>query len=352
MSNSPSIENQTRFIGMNLRTLGSDLLLAWRGMATWRIFSWLWPASTVRLFLPTGVQALGTDFSDAPVNDVRRTRSARFEAIVVPENLLLRRTINLPKLQPAELTAALSLEVQTASPFPVGDTVWAHQATIKSGGTSPVDLVLSSRKLIGQYFGATYPQLKPSATEVWVPRVKGSGFLMLPGFGERQRQRRDTLWRWASALLALLALVLVVAIVATPSIKLYIKVLQANQAMEIMQKKIAPALAQRESLVRSTEQLADLALLTGKSLPPLQMLNIITEALPDDTSLLGLQIQGLKVTLSGQTVNTSTLMKQLGATPGLRDVQAPTPATKPLGTTRESFSIEFTIDPAQLKPSV
>ena len=35
----------------------------------------------------------------------------------------------------------------------------------------------------------------------------------------------------------------------------------------------------------------------------------------------------------------------------LREVKAPTPATKPLGAPRESFTIEFTLDPAQLKPA-
>jgi general secretion pathway protein L len=46
-------------------------------------------------------------------------------------------------------------------------------------------------------------------------------------------------------------------------------------------------------------------------------------------------------------------MKQLDATPGFRDVRAPAPATKPLGALRESFTIEFNIDPEQLpKPSI
>jgi general secretion pathway protein L len=67
--------------------------------------------------------------------------------------------------------------------------------------------------------------------------------------------------------------------------------------------------------------------------------------------LLVLQIQGHKVSITGQTANASALMKKLGGQPGLRDVRAPAPATKPLGATRESFTIEFTMDPAQW-PSV
>ena len=94
--------------------------------------------------------------------------------------------------------------------------------------------------------------------------------------------------------------------------------------------------------------MSDLAELVGQPLPPLNVLKIVTDALPDDTSLLGLQVQGAKVTLSGQTANAAALMKQLGATAGLRDVIAPTPATKPLGATREQFTIEFTLDAVQV----
>jgi general secretion pathway protein L len=77
------------------------------------------------------------------------------------------------------------------------------------------------------------------------------------------------------------------------------------------------------------------------------VLQLITEALGDDTSLLSVQVQGHKVSLTGQTANASTLMKKLDNLPGLRDVRAPAPATKPLGATRESFTIEFSMDPAQ-----
>jgi len=77
------------------------------------------------------------------------------------------------------------------------------------------------------------------------------------------------------------------------------------------------------------------------------VLQLITEALGDDTSLLSLQVQGHKVSLTGQTVNASALMKKLDSLPGLREVRAPAPATKPLGATRESFTIDFTMDPAQ-----
>lgn len=342
--------HQAQLFGLDLGALWRDLLTAWRGMLDWRVFSWLWPQVAVRLYLPAGKQALCRDLSSAPLQDERGARSARFEALQVPENLLLRRTLELPKLQPAELQAALALELQALSPFAPEDLVWAHEIGPQEGGSLRAHVVLSSRRLIGQHAQTVHPELDSQNPEVWVARSNAPGFVVLPGFGEARRQRQSVLWRWASASLALLVLALLAAMAATPSIKLYLRALQANQAMTSLGQKAGPAMAQRESLVRASEQLTSLAALAAKP-APLATLKLITDALPDDTSLLSLQIQGLKVSITGQTVNAAALMKQLGSTPGLRDVKAPTAATHPLGAPKESFTIEFTLDPAQLKPA-
>jgi general secretion pathway protein L len=345
----PTLPNQAQFFGLDLGSLWRDFLTAWRGMIEWPVFSWLWPKPAVRLWLPEGGQSLSLDLHTAPIHDEQRARSARFDAVLLPENLLLRRTLDLPNLQPAELKAALTLEVQALSPFTPEDVIWAQEIGSQGNNALRVHVVMTSRKLIEQHLAAVHQQLESQTPEVWVPRADGPGFLMLPGFGEARRQRQSAVWRWASAALAVLALALVAAIAVTPSVQLYLRAQQANQAMTSLGQKATPVIAQRESLVRKSEQLTNLALLSRKSAPPLQTLKLITEALPDDTSLLSLQLQGQKVSISGQTGNAAALMKQLGSTPGLRDVKAPTPATKPLGAPRESFTIEFTLDPAQLK---
>jgi general secretion pathway protein L len=269
----------------------------------------------------------------------------------LPEDLLLRRTLELPKLQPSELLAALTLEAQALSPFTLSDMAWAYEIALHDGNSTTAYIAISSRKLIAKHLAAVHPQIQSQIPEVWLLRVSGPGFVPLSGFGEARRQRQSTAWRSASALLALLALAILTAIAITPSLQLYLRALQANQAMTSMGQRAKPAIAQRESLIRASEQLADLARLVGKPVPPLQTLKVITQALPDDTSLLGLQIQGLKVSISGQTANAAALMKQLDTTPGLRDVKAPAPATKPLGAPRESFTIEFVLDPTKLKPA-
>lgn len=342
---------KAHFFGLDLASLWRDLLAAWRDMLEWPVFAWAWPTQAVRVHLPTGGQAISLDLR-APLTDADKSvQSARFEAVLLPEDLLLRRTLELPKLQSAELEAAVTLEIQALSPFPATDVIWNHEIIQQPGNTLRVQVVLTSRKLIQQHAESVHAPLKLQDAEIWVARAQGPGFVMLPGFGEARRQRQSTIWRWTSVVLVLVALALLAAMAFTPSIKLYLRALQANQAMTSLGQKVSPAIAQREALVRLSDQLSSLALLTDKSVPPLQTLKLVTEALPDDTSLLTLQLQGQKVMMTGQTGNAAALMKQLGSTPGLRDVKAPAPATKPLGAPRESFTIEFTLDPAQLKPA-
>jgi len=114
-----------------------------------------------------------------------------------------------------------------------------------------------------------------------------------------------------------------------------------------LHRKALPVLAERESFTQISDKLTQLGEQFNQSVAPRPVLQLITEALGDDTSLLSVQVQGHKVSLTGQTANASALMKKLDGLPGLRDVRAPAPATKPLGATRESFTIEFSMDPAQ-----
>lgn len=344
------------FLGIDFASLGRDLLAAWRGMLDWPMISWLWPKSDVRVWLPEGGMALSRGLTTALIQDQSRAKAARFEAALLPETLLLRRTVSLPQLQAAEVQSALALEIQTLSPFAPDDVVWAHHIGQQDSGSIQAQVVISSRKLIAQHITAAHPQLAAKSVEVWVSSGDGlrdgSGFVALPGFGDARRQQKNSTWRWVSGLLMLVALALTVAIVLTPTVRLYLKSVQASQALAVVTKKAGPAIGQRELLLRATEQVASLDKLVDKPVAPLEALTLISQALPDDTSLLSLQIQGHKVSMTGQTANAASLMKQLGSTAGLRDVKAPVPATKPLGAPKEQFTIEFMLDPAQLPAQV
>jgi general secretion pathway protein L len=356
----PSLQKDARLFGLDLAPLGRDILTAWRGMLDWPVLAWLWPRPRLHLWLPDGTQALsrGPQTAAVPIAQTPTQSGneattappiqARFQALVLPEDILLRRSLVMPSLAQAELQAALALQLQTLSPFPPDDMVWACEVQLaEDGKTQHIHAAISSRKLIAQHLAALPTNATLDDIEVWVPHLQGGHFAVASGFAENQRHRRSAAWRWVSAGLLVLALALVVGIVATPSLQLYLRSKQAEAALQALQQKALPVLAERESFTQVTDKLTQLGEHFNQSVAPRPVLQLITEALGDDTSLLSVQVQGHKVSLTGQTANASTLMKKLDNLPGLRDVRAPAPATKPLGATRESFTIEFSMDPAQ-----
>lgn len=340
------VQSQSRLFGLDLKPLWNDLLEAWRGMLDWPVLAWLRPRLTVRLVLPSGVQAICADpcvaakASPSP----QALAQARFEAVVLPEHLLLRRDVVLPALSLADQVNALALEVQSLSPFMPEDLVWAYRPAGASEQGLLAHVVLSSRKRIAEFQADQATVLKSSNPEVWAEAGESTGFVVLGGFGERQRQRASRFEFGLGVAGLSLVLVLLGALAVTPSVQMFMRFLQAEKAMADLQSKAKPALQQREAMVRANDQLAALHKLVGDPLPPLQTLQRVTAALPDDTALRGLQITANKVNINGQTANAAALMKQLEATAGLHDVVAPVAATKPLGATRETFTIEFQLD--------
>jgi general secretion pathway protein L len=341
--------DQLRLFGLDLTRIKGEVLLAWRGMLNWSVLSWLWPSQPVRLILPDGQSIACRRLSALPVGSQtsQLINSAKFTAVLLPEDIVLRKSWTPPSLTDAEIEAARGLLAQSVSPFPPGDLVWS--VSDSEGGKSDLteQIVLSSRALIAKHVELATTAVKLVNPEVWVTTPRANSYVLVKGFGEPLRQRRESVGKWINALLLCLVLVIAGAIVLTPTAQLYLRYLEAEQAMTGLQKKAAPMLQQRERLVQTADRLNELAKLTGAPVPPLQTLELITKALPDDTSLLSLQIQGDRVIISGQTGNAAALMKQLGSSTGMRDVTAPAPATKPLGATRETFGIAFVLDPTK-----
>ena len=344
-----SLKNEARLFGLDLAPLGRDLLTAWSGMLEWPVIRWLWPRPTICVWLPSGQKARCQGPQAALELDEKKAARAKFQALVLPEDLLLRRNLTLPALAVSELESAIDLQLQTLSPFSEQERVWAYEAQASDDGASmQVQAVLTSHKLIADYLSQTYPEANPDQFEIWAPRWGSELFTLVHGFAEVRRQNRSIAWRWASALLMVLALGWVAALLVTPTVKLYLHSKQADLAIKALQEKAMPVLAEREAFAKANDKLSSLNGMFGNSLAPLKVLQLVTDAMNDDASLLSLQVQGNKVNITGQAQNASLLMKQLDATPGFREVRAPAPATKPLGAVRESFTIEFTIDPNQL----
>ena len=348
---SPSA-SPSRFFGLDTYQLRSTLAQAWAELRDGPILDWFTPAARVRWYRADGTQEvwlasggrLRRDKADAP-----RT-AASFTAVEVPDTIVLRRHTTLPTLTSAATAQAIALEASTHSPFPSHELVWGARTTpaAQRRGSQDVEIVLASRGLIQQHFAAQPGAAALENSEAWCLSDQTGEPVALAGFAEPRRQRAQRRGCNLNLALMAVALVLLGAIAITPSLQLRARALVATQDYQRLARLAAPALAQREALVRSQDQLTELRTILGEQADPLQIMDLLTRALPDDSSLLTLQVQGLKITLTGQTANSAALLERLGNEPGLREVRAPTAATRPPGATKDTFTIEAQIDPALL----
>lgn len=349
MSSSPS---DLRLFGLDLNALWQDLRKPWQDMHSWPVFAWLTPTVPILLVHTDGHQSIWMgDETPLPASPSGvKAKAGRFVAIQLPEELILRRRLTMPVMSGVQTAEAVALEAHALSPFAPTDIVWGHSLTPGTGATVQVELALASRKQIASHLQSREAHLSGLATpEVWALSPSGRPIVM-PGYGEARRFQHMRKWRRFGFSLVLLALLLIAAIAITPTAQLRFRAVEAVNAYTAVHQRTLPLAAKREELVKTSERLAALHEIVSNRMAPLKVMDLLTQALPDDTSLLGLQVQELKVTMNGQTTNAAALMQHLSAQPGIREVRAPSAATRPLGVSKDSFSLEFTLDPKMLSP--
>ncbi|MDD0813464.1 PilN domain-containing protein [Curvibacter sp. HBC28] len=344
-----------RLFGLDLRKAGSELSRLWQGAVQHPLLAWLTPALPVRLVRADGTLWLWLDGQAATPWPASAPRLA-FPARVLPQDKYLSRVLTLPALGGAELASALALEAQTSSPFAASDLVWGYGVQGHSDAGVSVLLVMASRRQVAALLGAQGAPVDEAAQELWVlegdealqvrdPAAVPRGQpIVLQGYGEAARQRRMALGRTLRTSLLALAFLGAAGLAITPTAQLRLRALDALAQFQEVQARTVPFLRQREALVQSADQLNNLGELLRDRVEPLRTLDLLTQALPDDASLLSLQVQGNKITLIGLAPNSASLMQKLSAEPLFKDVKAPTAAVKALGATKESFTIELTLD--------
>lgn len=328
---------------LNWQRLVSDFTVAWKGIAQWPLLRWFTPAYATRVIFPDGVPR---NLVDSPGRQrAASSQPPMFDGYLLPEDLVLWQTVELPALGPQEISSALAFQVGTHSPFAAEDTVWGHTSPASgAAGSVQTEVAIVSRKLVALYLA----QLQGSKTHKFAPEwwVKAPGGVMVVLSDSATQPRNILSRRWRNLNLGLLLLLLVILCVAavTPTMQLHLRAIQAGNSYTALQAAAGAAVQQREQLVKYQQQAQLLqSQLKGTVHPEVAILRA-TQLLPDNTYLSSLQVQGDKVAISGQTPNTAVLMQQLGAQAGVKAVRSPVAATKQRGAEQEAFTVEFSLD--------
>ena len=320
-----------------------------RGVQRWPLFSWLTPDVAVRVLRADGTEAIWLGESASAGKRSARSSGA-FVAVELKEDIVLRRRLTVPAMQDADVASAVELDARGATPFPMADLVWGFCRRPGKAGAVDVEIAMASRRQVEEYLGEMAPKLRGlGVPEVWA--VSGSGAPMVfAGFGETRRTSQAASWRRIGYGLLITAALLLAAMILTPAAQLRMRLEEAAAAFQALQTQSASVVQRRENLVKTSAKLTTLSALLADTIDPLATMDFLTRALPDDTYVLSVQMQGSKVNISGHTNDAAALMQYLGKQAGLRDVKAPGVAMRPPGATKESFNIEFMIDPKVLEP--
>jgi len=263
--------------------------------------------------------------------------------------MVLQRHVVMPLLDNEQLVRAVALDARVNSPFPVDDLCWGHHAiTQTQTQRTDVRIVLASRRQIAAFLATRQSVLSgyKHEAEIWMPTGQAARpYVILQGFGEGARLARHRRGRRVHLAALALAAALLLGIAITPTLQLRARAIEAVRAYDELNVHAREAVASREALVRSAERSQQVRKLLDESLDPAHTIPLLTKVLPDDSSLTALRIKGRKVTLEGQTTNAAELMQLLGRQPGFEEVVAPVPATRPFGSNKDIFKIEFMLDP-------
>jgi len=324
---------------VSLFSVKAYFFAGWRDALAWPIFGWLSPEEPVRLIRPDETEVLLMCKRSAWVEV--KGRKAAITAIELPEAMVLNRSISLPTLPDAELQRVVSQEVAKSSPFTADNTVYGYQDERIDDSRLCVECAIAARDQVMAYLADKASLVGKHPPEVWGPGKSGLAF---HGFGEDRRERRLKLRRRSVFALLLAAAGFGFAILATPTMQLRLRAVQATAAYEKLQKVSAPQLRLREEFQNSGARLDEASKLLEMPVEPLKLIEDLSKLLSDDEWVSELRIRGNAVQISGEGANASKLLQTLGEQPDYKEVKATAASVK--NGNRESYSFEFKVVPA------
>lgn len=335
-------KSQYDLFGLDLAAVGRYFRDGWADAAAWPVFRWLNPQVPVRVVDAEGRVGIRLGVSAGLVSYKGKVERV---AVELPEDLVLRRNLALPRLGGDDLEAAVALDARSASPFPENDLVWGF--ALRPGGegnTLRVESALSSRALIERHLASLQVDGLPPRPEVWAGGVQP---VLVRGFGEADRKHGGGYARWVNIGLLILAAVLLAAIALTPLLQLRAQVFDAIAQNQKLAKASSPQVGLRADLMKFNASLEQVNGVVATYANPLLTLDELSRLLPDDVLVNALEFKGNTVRISGQAANAARLLDLLAAQAGYSEVKAPTATTRVQGSAKEYFTIEFKINRAE-----
>lgn len=326
---------QWELFGYDMRQLGGQWVAAWR--------SFIWGQdSPIRERLDEVVSLEdGSDTSLYQSGSLSPGAPFTCQAILLPENLVLARTLQLPLAAENDLDSVLALEVSANSPFAADDTGYGWRVIARDDTKLHVALVISSLSSVMAYLSKQFDLHDPRAREIWAD-VDGEK-VVIQGFGEEHRVKRyrRRLARCAAMLFAGAMAVLLMAGVAAGSLRIELAHIEKLAASTQRDAAEASRLRSRMALANEVSGSAK-AVLEAYPNPHYELARL-TRLLGDDAYIVQFNMNGREIRLRGRAADAASVMQNLTSEPAYSEVTAPQAIVKVGNSGLEQFSLNIVL---------
>jgi general secretion pathway protein L len=306
----------------------------------WPVFSWLRVAYPVRLFSPDGSVCIIQGALRLPD---RASVKPVATAVLLPEECLLFRDLELPGLPEEMLYAALALEIERISPFSAADLRWGWSIVRREDDRVHVRLALGARQAVQRHLRMLGLDEADAGLEIWAADTPP---LVLGGFAEKVRHSREKRGTVVASLLLCTVIAGFFFLAMIPFLQTRAVVLEAQKHFQQLEQETLEVRASRDRV--HALQVVDRVI--RESAPPrtevLDVLELLARELPDTAHLQLFEQRGDVVRVTGIGLGASSLVNRLAGHQRIGGLRTTGAITRVGDKGEEQFSVEFRLLPA------
>lgn len=266
----------------------------------------------------------------------KRSGNRKAVSLLVPESECLSGVVPLPSMPRKALGGAVEEALWRVSPLPPDQIVAAWRAEADAGGGWTVQWSMCRRSACDQLLAQ---HGLPDDAAVFLVRqgralpVRGKAWL-------RQVSRQ----RWMDAAAVILLFSTLAALSLPALMPLVLKrqaVVRAVEHVDMLVPKAAPLRQKMDELRRQAGIAEELRKSVATDLPLASVVEGLSTALPADTWLDRIEINGDEIRITGLTSNATELIAHLTRQPGLTDIRATGANVRDGALNKERFTLEM-----------
>ncbi len=258
--------------------------------------------------------------------------------LMLPMSWVLSRSVVLPAAAAENLRQVLGFELDRLTPFTADQVYFDYRQQPRESGSDmlTVDVALVPRRRVDHWLdmlrGAGIPVDVMSAPGLWEDAN------LLPA---QMRARPDLKRLVVRSLPVALVLVLLTGALALPLWQKRQLAMSMQQKEDGLRAQASQVMKIRETLDKELHAVETVQERWQSSPPVLDVLQVLTNLLPDDTALQRMEIKGNELVINGTSGQASSLIGLLQKAPGFDDPHFLSPVTQQRG--KELFNLSATI---------